>query len=136
MPEAKLITAEQLRNKRHNAHAPGVVAGRLRADVVRLSKHIEWMEKREDRLVVQLRAAMRGKLAGPWSDGATVTSRSDLCSGGIATIWHASMGWARRSHSLGWNDGTQADADAWLIAHDWTLMTPADQALLDRGGEG
>jgi len=95
-----------------------------------------------DRLVVLLRAALDGKLAGPWGPGHHVAMRSERGGrGNVLVIWHASMGWARSSASLGTiperqHHGTQADADAWLIAHGWTLMTPADQALLDRGGEG
>ena len=99
-----------------------------------------------DRLVVLVRAALAGKLAGPW--------KRDRLKGG--TGWKSDS--MRSEHpdgppvmlfghqddeptfcpytgSEGDTPGAQADADAWLIAHGWTLMTPADQALLDRGGE-
>ena len=104
------------------------------------------VECERDRLVVLLRAAVVGKLAGPWE--------RDTSKGGCG--WRSNK--QRRVFpkgpsimSAGFQDddpafspgvgprgdtpGTQADADAWLIAHDWTLMTPADQALLGRGGE-
>ena len=80
------------------------------------------------RLALLVRAALNGKLAGPW---VRVDAKHDAWARtGAAVCWAGSVTTEDRTFK-----GTRDDADAKLIAHGWTLMDEADAKLIAGGSD-
>jgi hypothetical protein len=103
-----------------------VWAGRMACKEVRV--RVEAAERDRDRLAVLVRAALNGKLAGPW---VRVDAKHDAWARtGAAVCWAGSVTTEDRTFK-----GTRDDADAKLIAHGWTLMDEADAKLIAGGSD-
>ena len=103
-------------------------APELARQCLALLDRAEAADQDRGRLALLVRAALNGKLAGPW---VRVDAKHDAWARtGAAVCLAGSVTTEDRTFK-----GTRDDADAKLIAHGWTLMDEADAKLIAGGSD-